>query len=182
MIVLGIDPGLRKTGWGVVVYKNNSFGYLDDGFFLQNDEVELGDKLLKNFNSLITIINKFEPELIGIEQTFVGAGNVSSLKLGMARGVYILAAAKLGKKIIEIPPKLVKKNITGSGAASKDQVKHMIKKMLNITPKSEDSSDALGVAMSVHAKPIGNFNENSSNKLNEAINKALQREQLNIRK
>ena len=109
MKILGIDPGLRKTGWGIVVWKKNSFNYLDDGFYIQNDDLELGQKLLKIFNSLSFLIKKTNPDLIGIEQTFVGSGNTSSLKLGMARGICILTAAKLGVKILEIQPKLVKK-------------------------------------------------------------------------
>ena len=176
MKILGIDPGLRKTGWGVVVWKNNSFNYVDDGFFFQNDQLELGQKLMK-------IINETKPDLIGIEQTFVGSGNVSSLKLGMARGICILTAAKLGIKIIEIQPKLVKKNITGSGVASKEQVNLMVKKNLNIVPKSEDSSDALAVAMSIQSKSFGKLdNGEYSSKLEQAIAHALEKEKINMQK
>ena len=98
MIIVGIDPGLKKTGWGIVAWKNNSFSYLVDGFFFKNDELELGQKLLRIFNRLSLLIKETKPDLIGIEQTFVGSGNVSSLKLGMARGICILTAAKLGLK------------------------------------------------------------------------------------
>ena len=183
MKILGIDPGLRKTGWGVVVWKNNSFSYLNDGFFFQNDELELGQKLLRIFDSLSLLIKKTKPDLIGIEQTFVGSGNVSSLKLGMARGICILTATKLGVKTLEIQPKLVKKNITGSGVASKDQVNLMVKKILNIVPKSEDSSDALAVAMSIQSKSIGKLdNGEYSSKLDQAIANALEKEKINMRK
>ena len=183
MKILGIDPGLRNTGWGVVVWKNNSFSYVDDGFFFQNDELELGQKLLKIFDCLSLLIKKSKPDLIGIEQTFVGSGNVSSLKLGMARGICILTAEKLGIKILEIQPKLVKKNITGSGVASKDQVKLMVKKILNIVPKNEDSSDALAVAMSIQSKSFGKLdNGEYSSKLDQAIANALEKEKINMRK
>ena len=183
MKILGIDPGLRKTGWGVVVWKNNSFSYLDDGFFFQNDELELGQKLLRIFDCLSLLIKKTKPDLIGIEQTFVGSGNVSSLKLGMARGICILTATKLGVKTLEVQPKLVKKNITGSGVASKDQVNLMVKKILNIVPKSEDSSDALAVAMSIQSKSIGRLdNGEYSSKLDQAIATALEKEKIIIRK
>ena len=183
MKILGIDPGLRKTGWGVVVWKNNSFSYLNDGFFFQNDELELGQKLLRIFDSLSLLIKKTKPDLIGIEQTFVGSGNVSSLKLGMARGICILTATKLGVKTLEIQPKLVKKNITGSGVASKDQVNLMVKNILNIVPKSEDSSDALAVAMSIQSKSIGKLdNGEYSSKLDQAIANALEKEKINMRK
>ena len=183
MKILGIDPGLRKTGWGVVVWKNNSFSYLDDGFFFQNDELELGQKLVRIFDSLSLLIKKTKPDLIGIEQTFVGSGNVSSLKLGMARGICILTASKLEVKILEIQPKLVKKNITGSGVATKDQVNLMVKKILNIVPKSEDSSDALAVAMSIQSKSIGKLdNGEYSSKLDQAIANALKKENINMQK
>ena len=183
MKILGIDPGLRKTGWGVVVWKNNSFIYEDDGFFFQNDELELGQKLMRIFDCLSLLIKKSKPDLIGIEQTFVGSGNVSSLKLGMARGICILTASKLGIKILEIQPKLVKKNITGSGIASKDQVNLMVKKILNIVPKSEDSSDALAVAMSIQSKSFGKLDSGLySSKLDKAISDALEKEKINMRK
>ncbi len=181
MIVLGIDPGLRKTGWGIVKFNGNNLSYINDGYLIQNDVNSLGEKLLKIFNDLTKIITDFSPDLIGIEQTFVGSGNVSSLKLGMARGVCILASAKMGIEIIELQPKLVKKNITGSGIASKDQVKEMVKKLLNINPKNEDSSDALAVAISSKAYSSSKINSSysSSNKLNEAIKKALLKEKIN---
>ena len=183
MKILGIDPGLRKTGWGVVVWKNNSFSYENDGFFFQHDELELGQKLLRIFDCLSLLIKRSKPDLIGIEQTFVGSGNVSSLKLGMARGICILTATKLGVKTLEIQPKLVKKNITGSGRASKDQVNLMVKNILNIVPKSEDSSDALAVAMSIQSKSIGKLdNGKYSSKLDQAIANALEKEKINIRK
>ena len=183
MKILGIDPGLRKTGWGLVVWKNNSFSYVNDGFFFQNDELELGQKLLRIFDRLSLLIKETKPDLIGIEQTFVGSGNVSSLKLGMARGICILTATKLGVKTLEIQPKLVKKNITGSGVASKDQVNLMVKNILNIVPKSEDSSDALAVAMSIQSKSIGKLdNGEYSSKLDQAIANALEKEKVNIQK
>ena len=183
MKILGIDPGLRKTGWGIVAWKNNSFSYIDDGFFFQNEELELGQKLLRIFDSLSLLIKETKPDLIGIEQTFVGSGNISSLKLGMARGICILTAAKLGVKTLEIQPRLVKKNITGSGVASKEQVNLMVKNILNIVPKSEDSSDALAVAMSIQSKSIGKLdNGEYSSKLDQEIANALEKEKINIRK
>ena len=183
MKILGIDPGLRKTGWGIVAWKNNSFSYIDDGFFFQNEELELGQKLLRIFDRLSLLIKETKPDLRGIEQRFVGSGNVSSLKLGMVRGICILTAAKLGVKTLEIQPKLVKKNITGSGVASKDQVSLMVKNILNIVPKSEDSSDALAVAMSIQSKSFGKLdNGEYSSKLDQAIANALEKEKVNMQK
>ena len=180
MKILGIDPGLRKTGWGIVRFNRNNIIYVGDGYLLQNDNISLGEKLLKIFNDIIKIIDDFKPDLVGIEQTFVGSGNVSSLKLGMARGVSILAATKMNVQIIELQPKLVKKNITGSGIASKDQVKEMVKKLLNVNPKNEDSSDALAVAISsqAYSPNMKNQSIDTTNNLNKAIEKALMKENL----
>ena len=122
------------------------------------------------------LIKETKPDLIGIEQTFVGSGNVSSLKLGMARGICILTAEKLGVKTLEVQPKLVKK-IYWFRVASKDQVNLMVKNILNIVPKSEDSSDALAVAMSIQSKSIGKLdNGEYSSKLDQAIANALEKE------
>ena len=101
----------------------------------------------------------------------------------MARGICILTATKLGVKILEIQPKLVKKNITGSGVATKDQVNLMVKNILNIVPKNEDSSDALAVAMSIQSKSIGKLdNGEYSSKLDQAIANALEKEKVNMQK
>ena len=182
MKILGIDPGLRKTGWGIVRFNRNNIIYVGDGYLLQNDNISLGEKLLKIFNDIIKIIDDFKPDLVGIEQTFVGSGNVSSLKLGMARGVSILAATKkMNVQIIGAATETCKKkNITGSGIASKDQVKEMVKKLLNVNPKNEDSSDALAVAISsqAYSPNMKNQSIDSTNNLNKAIKKALMKENL----
>ena len=179
MRIIGIDPGLRNTGWGVIEFNSNKLIHVDDGRICPPTSSSIGERLLFLTNKLTFIIEKYNPNVSAIEQIFVGPGTGSSLKLGMARGVSILVLAKAGLSIKELSPKLVKKTVTGYGSASKDQIKSMIEKLLNIVPKNEDSSDALAIAIS--AQHIGSNNISSElledyNGLNSAIAKALLKE------
>ncbi len=179
MRIIGIDPGLRNTGWGIIEFKNNRLIHIDNGRISPPSISSVGERLLFLENKLSVIVKKYNPNLSAIEQIFVGPGTGSSLKLGMARGVSILVLTQAGLQIKELPPKLVKKTITGYGSASKDQIKSMIIKLLNIIPKNEDSSDALAIAIS--AQHIGYDKTNSKlsdnhNGLNSAIAKALLKE------
>ena len=179
MRIIGIDPGLRNTGWGIIEFKNNRLIHIDNGRISPPSISSVGERLLFLDKKLSVIVEKYNPNLSAIEQIFVGPGTGSSLKLGMARGVSILVLAQAGLQIKELPPKLVKKTVTGYGSASKDQIKSMIEKLLNIIPKNEDSSDALAIAIS--AQHIGYDKTNSKlfdnyNGLNSAIAKALLKE------
>ena len=179
MRIIGIDPGLRNTGWGIIEFRNNRLIHIDNGRISPLSISSVGERLLFLENKLSVIVKKYNPNLSAIEQIFVGPGTGSSLKLGMARGVSILVLAQAGLQIKELPPKLVKKTVTGYGSASKDQIKSMIEKLLNIIPKNEDSSDALAIAIS--AQHIGYDKTNSKlsdnyDGLNSAIAKALLKE------
>ena len=179
MRIIGIDPGLRNTGWGIIEFNSNRLVHVDDGRISPLTSSSIGERLLFLKNKLTYIIEKYDPNLSAIEQIFVGPGTGSSLKLGMARGVSILVLANAGLSIKELPPKLVKKSVTGYGSASKDQIKSMIEKLLKVVPKNEDSSDALAIAIT--AQHIGCDNINSKltedyNGLNSAIAKALLKE------
>ncbi|MDC3140758.1 crossover junction endodeoxyribonuclease RuvC [Alphaproteobacteria bacterium] len=179
MRIIGIDPGLRNTGWGIIEFKNNRLIHIGNGRISPPSISSVGARLLFLENKLSVIVKKYNPNFSAIEQIFVGPGTGSSLKLGMARGVSILVLAQAGLQIKELPPKLVKKTVTGYGSASKDQIKSMIEKLLNIIPKNEDSSDALAIAIS--AQHIGYEKTNSKlfdnyNGLNSAIAKALLKE------
>ena len=179
MKVIGIDPGLRHTGWGVVEFKNNKMFYVKDGSISPSHKLEDGKRLLEIKNQLQTIINLYNPNMSVIEKIFVGSGSISSLKLGMARGASMIALAEAGLIINELSPKFVKKTVTGYGSASKEQIKSMIEKLLNIVPKNEDSSDALAIAIS--SQHIGYDNKcsfsNGIDGLNLAIAKALLKEE-----
>ncbi len=179
MRIIGIDPGLRNTGWGIIELKGNRLVHIDDGRISPSSISSIGERLLFLNNKLKVIVEKYDPNLSAIEQIFVGPGTGSSLKLGMARGVSILVLAQAGIRIKELPPKLVKKTVTGYGSASKDQIKSMIEKLLNIIPKNEDSSDALAIAISAQHMGYDNINSKLSqdyNGLNAAIEKALLKE------
>ena len=179
MRVIGIDPGLRHTGWGVVEYKNNKIFHIEDGSISPSIKLDDGKRLLEIKIQLQKIINKYNPNISIIEKTFVGSGSISSLKLGMARGASMIALSEAGIIIKELSPKLIKKTVTGYGNASKEQIKSMIEKLLNIVPKNEDSSDALAIAISgQHTGYNNNLSfSNERDGLNLAIAKALLKEE-----
>ena len=181
MRVIGVDPGLRHTGWGVVEFKNNKIFHIEDGSISPSTKLDDGKRLLEIKNQLQKIINQFNPNMSVIEKTFVGSGSVSSLKLGMARGASMIALAEAGLSIKEISPKFVKKTVTGYGSASKEQIKSMIEKLLNIVPRNEDSADALAIAISGQNIDYDNnfVYLDKNNGLNLAINRALLKEQNN---
>ena len=180
MRIIGLDPGLRHTGWGIIELKNNRLLHIDDGRISPSTNLDEGDRLLIIRNKLKDIVDNYNPSISAIEQIFVGSGMGSSLKLGMARGVSILVLAEASLKIKELPPKLVKKTVTGYGSASKLQIKAMVTKLLGIEPKNEDSSDALAVAISaqhIGYKKISSNLDNKKSGLDLAIAKALLKEQ-----
>ena len=179
MRVIGVDPGLRHTGWGVVEFKNNKILHIEDGSISPSTKLDDGKRLLEIKNQLQNIINQYNPNMSMIEKTFIGSGSVSSLKLGMARGASMIALAEAGLSIKELSPKFVKKTVTGYGSASKEQIKSMIQKLLNIIPKNEDSSDALAIAISGQNIDYDNniSFKNKKNGLNIAIARALIKEQ-----
>ena len=179
MRVIGVDPGLRHTGWGVVEFKNNKIIHIKDGSISPSTKFDDGKRLLEIKNQLQSIINQYNPNMSVIEKIFVGSGSISSLKLGMARGASMVALAEAGLIVNELSPKFVKKTVTGYGSASKEQIKSMIEKLLNIVPKNEDSADALAIAIS--GQHVSYHNKlsfsNGSDGLNLAIAKALVKEE-----
>ena len=172
MRIIGIDPGLRHTGWGIIDIINNKLIYVADGSVSAPFSLEDGSRLSFIKQELTNLVFKYKPNFSAVEQIFVGAGTGSSLKLGMARGIALLVLAEAGLETKDLPPRLVKKTVTGSGAASKEQIKSMIVRLLNIIPKNEDSSDALAIAIA--AQHIG-FNNLSFNKIkkNVGLEKAI---------
>ena len=179
MRIIGIDPGLRHTGWGIIDIINNNLIHVADGSVSAPVSLTDGSRLSFIKHELTNLVFQYKPSFSAIEQIFVGAGSGSSLKLGMARGVALLVLAEAGLETKELPPRLVKKTVTGSGAASKEQIKLMVQRLLNITPKNEDSSDALAIAISAQHIGINNFSSNKVKKnigLESAIAKALLKE------
>lgn len=147
-IILGIDPGSRITGYGVIEVKDKQIAYLDSGC-IKALEGSLSHRLLGIFNGICQLMDEYAPEEVAIEQIFTLANNPSSaLKLGHARGVAMVAAASHRVEVNEYSAREVKLAIVGYGAAKKIQVQHMVKQLLSLTamPQS-DAADALAIAI-----------------------------------
>ncbi|MFC1659486.1 crossover junction endodeoxyribonuclease RuvC [Pseudomonadota bacterium] len=148
MKIIGIDPGLNKTGWGVISVENNNFSYVTSGLVVNNIKSSFSDKLSNINFELEKILECYKPNIGGIEKTFVNRNPLSSLKLGHARGVALLTIKKFGIEVNEYSPNLIKKTVTGAGKADKTQVMTMVKLLLpSSNVNSEDEADALAVAL-----------------------------------
>jgi len=146
--ILGIDPGLRRTGWGVVEIAGNRLGFLGCGSVLTRDEDHLGMRLVAIHDGLTRIIEKFHPDEAAVEVTFVNKDAHATLKLGQARGVAMLVPARAGMPVAEYEPNLVKKSIVGNGHGDKTQVRMMITVLLPTAElTSDDAADALAIAI-----------------------------------
>jgi crossover junction endodeoxyribonuclease RuvC len=146
--IIGIDPGLRCTGWGVIEAEGTWLSYVADGSVRSDVDAPLATRLLQIHTQLADILLRHAPDEAAIEETFVNKDARATLKLGQARGAAMLAPALAGLSVAEYAPNLVKKSIVGAGHAEKDQVKHMVKVLL---PRAElntaDSIDALAIAI-----------------------------------
>lgn len=146
-IILGIDPGSRVTGYGIIRENNRKLEYLDSGC-IRTADGELSQRLLEIFNGICHLMEKFSPNEVAIEEVFMHENPSSALKLGHARGVAMVACASHRISVSEYSAREVKLSLVGYGAAQKEQVKHMVVSllMLNSAPQS-DAADALGIAI-----------------------------------
>jgi crossover junction endodeoxyribonuclease RuvC len=146
--ILGIDPGLRRTGWGVIEVEGNRLLYVGCGSIEPPDDLPLASRLLAVHEGLAAVLGDFRPLEAAVEQTFVNKDGVATLKLGQARGVAMLAPAMFGISVAEYAPNQVKKTVVGAGHADKNQIMVMLKVLLpKAAPKSSDAADALAVAI-----------------------------------
>jgi crossover junction endodeoxyribonuclease RuvC len=146
--ILGIDPGLRRTGWGVVEIAGNRLGFLGCGSVLTNDRHALAARLLAIHDGLMRVLDQYRPDEAAVEATFVNKDATATLKLGQARGIAMVVPAKAGVPVAEYAPNLVKKSIVGAGHGDKAQVRMMIGVLLpKADPASDDAADALAVAV-----------------------------------
>jgi crossover junction endodeoxyribonuclease RuvC len=146
--ILGIDPGLRRTGWGVVDVEGNRLMFVACGSVDTNERLALAQRLVTIHEGLIKIVEAFRPDEAAVEATFVNKDAAATLKLGQARGVALLVPAKAGVAVTEYAPNLVKKTIVGSGHGEKVQIRMMIGVLLpKADPGSEDAADALAIAV-----------------------------------
>ena len=149
MIILGIDPGLGTTGFGIISSKNNNLNLVDFGTIKTSPKEPLPKRLKKIFNGITDLIQKYNPSVVSIEEIFYSNNVKSSLLLGHARGVAIAAASTNELLVYEYSARKIKQSLTGNGNAHKDQVRFMVKNMLKMSaePTSSDASDALGIAL-----------------------------------
>jgi crossover junction endodeoxyribonuclease RuvC len=146
--ILGIDPGLRRTGWGLIEADGNRLIYVACGSVETSERASLSARLVTIHDGLIAVIERHAPQEAAVENTFVNGNAVSTLKLGQARGVAMLVPARAGLSVAEYAPNLVKKSIVGSGHAEKAQIRMMIGVLLpKADPQSEDAADALAIAI-----------------------------------
>ncbi len=148
MRILGLDPSLSSTGWGIVETEGNRISYVADGFIPTDSSLDITTRLDMIYRELCKVIETYKPEESSIEQIFLNTNPQSTIKLGMARGVVILAPATFGIPLEEYEPNKVKKALVGVGKAQKNQVETMVKILLpGCKPKNNDSSDALAIAI-----------------------------------
>ena len=146
--ILGIDPGLRRTGWGVIEVEGNRLVFVGCGSVEPPDDLPLSSRLLAIHEGLAKVLGDFRPYEAAVEQTFVNKDGVATLKLGQARGVAMLAPAMFGIPVSEYAPNQVKKTVVGAGHADKNQIMVMLKVLLpRAEPKSADAADALAIAI-----------------------------------
>lgn len=146
--ILGIDPGLRNTGWGIIDVHGNQLSFVAAGTIRPATEDTLAERLLVIFNELHAVICEWQPEEAAVEETFVNKDARATLKLGQARGVALLVPAKCGLRIAEYAPNQVKKSVIGVGHGDKAQIKMMVKVLMpKAVFKSDDAADALAIAI-----------------------------------
>ena len=155
MRVLGIDPGLRRLGWGIIDAEGSRLRHVANGVCESEGGDDLATRLLALHRQLTEVLNRFAPQIAAVEQTFVNKDAVGTLKLGQARGVALLVPAQFGLPVGEYAPNKVKKTVVGVGHADKRQIDHMVKMQLpGVQIAGPDAADALAIAI-CHAHHVG---------------------------
>jgi len=146
--IIGIDPGLRRTGWGVVDMLGNRLMFVACGSVETDERGALSDRLLAIHDGLTAVLREHRPHEAAVEATFVNKNAAATLKLGQARGIALLVPAQTGVTVAEYAPNLIKKTIVGAGHGDKVQIRMMIGVLLpKAAPQSEDAADALAIAV-----------------------------------
>ncbi len=153
MIILGIDPGTATTGFGVIDKQNSVLRSIDYGVISTPKTLPMSNRLLIIYNDLKEIIQKYQPEVIAVEQLFFARNVTTAITVGQARGVVLLAAQKADIRLKEFTPLQVKQSVTGYGQATKNQIQQMVQKILKLKelPKPDDAADALAIAICASA-------------------------------
>jgi crossover junction endodeoxyribonuclease RuvC len=146
--ILGIDPGLRRTGWGVLEADGNRLVFVACGSVHTQDGASVANRLVTIHDGLARVMEEFQPEEAAVEATFVNKDAGATLKLGQARGIALLVPARTGILVAEYAPNVVKKSVVGAGHADKSQVRVMIGVLLpKADPQTHDAADALAIAI-----------------------------------
>ncbi|MGD2133014.1 MAG: crossover junction endodeoxyribonuclease RuvC [Maricaulaceae bacterium] len=147
MRILGIDPGLRRCGWGVVDHRAGHAGFVECGVVTPPTNAPLSERLAALYEGVREVVKAHRPDQAAIEDSFVSNNAGSALKLGHARAAAMLASAHAGLSVAEYAPRLVKQAVTGKGGADKEQVEVMVRMLLPGCGASADAADALAVAI-----------------------------------
>jgi crossover junction endodeoxyribonuclease RuvC len=148
MRLLGLDPGLQHTGWGVIEAEGSRLSFVAAGTIHSTATRSLAERLVEIHDGLRDVIDQYQPAEAAVEETFVNKNPTSTLKLGLARGVVLLTPALFGLKVAEYPANLIKKSVVGAGHAAKEQVQMMVRVLLPAaSTETADAADALAVAI-----------------------------------
>lgn len=147
MRIIGLDPGLRHTGWGVVAVDGNRLRHIADGAVHARADGSLAERLVALFEGLGRVMAEYRPDEAAVEETFLNRNPGSTLKLGAARGVVLLAPALRGIPVAEYSANLIKKAVVGAGHADKHQIEVMVRMLLPGAVAAADAADALAVAI-----------------------------------
>lgn len=157
MRIIGIDPGLNFTGWGIIEYTNNTLSYVASGVIAVDKTLPIANRLCAIDTGLEHVVSLYKPQTAAIEETFVNKSGASTIKLGMARGVAFIAPARAGLDVGEYSANHIKKTVVGAGHADKKQIQMMVKVLLpRANFKKADEADALAIAI-CHAHNYNNL-------------------------
>ncbi len=153
MIIIGFDPGVADTGYGVISVEKGKLSCLGYGCIKTPAKTDLPDRLKTIYADTVTLLKKYKPALVSIEKLFFSKNVTTAMAVGHARGVILLAIAQAKLKVVEFTPNQVKQSVASYGAADKQQVQRMVKMILNLQeiPKPDDAADALAIAICASA-------------------------------
>ncbi|MBM3617638.1 MAG: crossover junction endodeoxyribonuclease RuvC [Alphaproteobacteria bacterium] len=160
MLILGVDPGLQRTGWGIIRKEGSNLKFIGCGTLLSDSKLPLPARLFQLHEALLEIITHHKPDVSAVEETFVNVNPASTLKLGQARGAILMTLSLAGLPVHEYSATNVKKTVTGSGRAEKEQVQALVEMLMPTSKahiKGPDAADALAIAIchSSHAVMSG---------------------------
>ena len=169
MRIIGLDPGLQHTGWGIIDQDGSRLSFVAAGRISSVASQPLAERLVEIHAGLIAVIDAHQPDTAAVEETFVNKNPTSTLKLGLARGVALLTPALHKLKVYEYPANLIKKSVVGAGHAGKEQVQMMVRVILPASQAdSPDAADALAVAI-CHAHHMGTLKQWGAKDFREAL-------------